>query len=124
MTTVIDPFSEGEEIWLGLDEEGLRRKVFRVVGKDLHDTEFLNAGLTIFEPGEASSLHNHPESEEIDFIVKGQGEVVDPDGKRTPFVEHTFMYIKKGVWHQHVNTGREPMWLIWIYGPHGQLPST
>ncbi|NNN10920.1 MAG: cupin domain-containing protein, partial [Acidimicrobiaceae bacterium] len=29
-----------------------------------------------------------------------------------------------GVWHQHVNTGREPLWLIWIYGPHGELPTT
>lgn len=123
MTHVIDPFNDGEQLWLGLDEEGFRRKVFRVVGKDLMNTEFLNAGLTIFEPGESSSWHNHPESEEIDFIVQGHGEVLLEDGNRTSFAEHTFMYMEKGVWHQHINTGREPMWLIWIYGPHGDLPT-
>ena len=80
-----------EEIWLGLDEEGFRRKVFRVVGKDLCDTEFLNSGLKIFEPGETSSLHNHPESEEVDFIVKGHGDV-DPQGNRTAFAEHSYIY--------------------------------
>jgi gentisate 1,2-dioxygenase len=124
MTQIIDPFEDGSPLWLGLDEEGFRRKVFKVLGADLRDSEFLNAGLTIFEPGEASSLHNHPDSEEIDFIVKGSGEVCDEDGNRTPFAEHTFMYIKKGVLHQHINTGREPLWLIWIYGPHGDLPTT
>ena len=28
---VLNPFSDGEQVWLGLDSEGLRRKVFRVV---------------------------------------------------------------------------------------------
>ncbi|MDA8385526.1 MAG: cupin domain-containing protein [Actinomycetota bacterium] len=124
MTHVIDPFRDGRTSWLGLDEEGFRRKVFSVVGKDLLNSEFMSAGITIFEPGESSSLHNHPESEEVDFIVKGHGEVRDEFGNVTPFDEHTFMFIEKGKLHQHVNTGREPMWLIWIYGPHGQLPTT
>ncbi len=124
MPIVIDPFTEGRSRWLGLDQEGFRRKVFAIAGPDLNDTEFLNAGLTIFEPGEASSLHNHPDSEEIDFIVKGKGEMVDELGNATPFEEHTFMLIEKGSLHQHVNTGREPLWLIWLYGPHGELPTT
>jgi putative monooxygenase len=125
MIHVIDPFAaEARPAWLGLDEAGFRRKVFKIVDEQLNDSEFLTGGLTIFEPGEASSLHNHPTSEEINFIVQGSGEVVASDGTRTPFAPHTFMYIPKGVHHQHVNTGREPLWLVFVYGPHGELPAT
>ena len=124
MIHVIDPFAIERPLWLGLEDEGHRRKVFKVVDEHLHASEFLTSGLTIFEPGESSSLHDHPDSEEINFIVQGSGEVVTEDGDRTPFGPHTFMYIPKGVKHQHVNTGREPLWLVFVYGPHGQVPST
>jgi putative monooxygenase len=125
MIRVIDPFTEqAQPIWLGLDDAGFRRKVFRIVDRTLIGSEFLTSGLTIFEPGEASSLHNHPESEEVNFIVRGRGEVVTGDGERIPFGAHTFMFIPKGVKHQHVNTGREPLWLVFVYGPHGDLPTS
>jgi len=124
MIHVIDPFAaQAQPIWLGLDDAGFRRKVFRIVDQKLGGSEFLTSGLTIFEPGEASSLHNHPESEEVNFIVRGSGEVVTEDGERTPFGAHTFMFIPKGVKHQHVNTGREPLWLVFVYGPHAELPA-
>ncbi|NGN62699.1 cupin domain-containing protein [Streptomyces sp. A7024] len=124
MIRVIDPFAVERPLWLGLDDAGHRRKVFKVVDEHLQASEFLTSGLTIFEPGEASSLHNHPESEEINFIVRGSGEVVAGDGERTPFGTHTFMFIPKGVKHQHINTGREPLWLVFVYGPHGRLPTS
>jgi len=110
MVQVIDPFAMTDPLWLGLDAAGFRRKVFKVVDEARLGSAFLTAGLTIFEPGEASSLHNHPDSEEINFIVRGSG--------------HTFMFIPKGVRHQHINTGREPLWLVFVYGPHGQLPTS
>jgi putative monooxygenase len=122
MIQVIDPFTEAQPTWLGLEESGYRRKVFKVVDERLRGSEFLTGGLTIFEPGEASSLHSHPESEEINFIVHGSGEVATEDGQRLPFGPHSFMFIPKGVQHQHVNTGREPLWLLFVYGPHGHLP--
>jgi putative monooxygenase len=124
MIRVIDPFAEARPTWLGLEDTGHRRKVFKVVDQDLNTSEFLVGGLTIFEPGEASSLHDHPDSEEINYIVRGSGEVVDEDGHHTAFEAHTFMFIPKGVKHQHVNTGREPLWLVFVYGPHSELPST
>jgi len=124
MVHVIDPFNEASPFWLGLDSPGFRRKVFKIVDQDLLGSEFLTSGLTIFEPGEASSLHNHPESEEINFIVRGCGEVVTADGDPIPFSEHSFMFIPRGMPHQHVNTGREPLWLVFVYGPHGHTPTT
>ncbi len=118
---VLFPFKDGRETWLGLDAPGMRRKVFTTVDKELVDSEHIVAGLTIFEPGEKSAWHNHPESEEIDIIVKGCGTLVD-DGEHIPFNEGEWMFIPTGVYHQHINNGNEPLWLIWMYTPPGQLP--
>ena len=117
----INPFHDANEVWLGLEEDGLRRKVFKVVDRELVDSEHMVAGLTIFDPGEASSYHNHPESEEINYIVRGAGKVVSED-EEEEFGANSFMFIPKGVFHRHVNTGDEPMWLIFMYTPPGQLP--
>ena len=117
----INPFHDANEFWLGLEEDGLRRKVFKVVDRELVNSEHMVAGLTIFDPGEASSYHNHPESEEINYIVRGSGKVVSED-EEEEFGANSFMFIPKGVFHRHVNTGDEPMWLIFMYTPPGQLP--
>jgi putative monooxygenase len=118
---VLFPFKDGEEIWLGLDTPGFRRKVFRTVDKNRVDSQHIVAGLTIFEPGEASTSHNHPESEEVDIIIRGSGILKEGD-EEVAFEEGAWMFIPTGVFHQHVNTGKEPLWLIWMYSPPGELP--
>lgn len=120
---VLSPFKDGKEIWIGLDAQGYRRKVFQLVDKELVGSEHIVAGLTIFEPGESSSRHNHPGSEEVDIMVRGTGDVV-VDGRRIPFNEGDWVFIPEGVFHQHVNNGHEPLWLIWMYTPPGELPKT
>jgi putative monooxygenase len=124
-TKTLKLFKDGEEIWLGLDSPGFRRKVFRLVNASLTGSEHIVAGLTIFDPGEASAYHNHPGSEEADVVLKGEcraewgtadevrqtGEMGSPD----------FMTIGKGVFHKHVNTGNEPLWFVWFYTPPGEL---
>ncbi len=120
---ILTPFKDGKQIWIGLDEPGFRRKAFRTVDAEMVNSKYFAAGLTVFEPGESSSLHNHPGSEEIDIIVRGGGELLD-NGERAPFKEGDWMFIPEGVYHQHVNNGDEPLWLIWIYTPPGELPKT
>ena len=119
----INPFRDANPFWLGLNEPGYRRKVFKIVDRELVNSEFMVAGLTIFEPGESSSLHNHPESEEINYIVRGSGKVLS-DGEDEEFGPNSFMFIPKGVFHRHVNTGDEPLWLTFTYTPPGETPKT
>ena len=120
---VLRPFKDGKELWIGLDTPGFRRKVFRLVDKELVHSEHIVAGLTIFEPGESSSRHNHPGSEEVDIMVRGTGYVVI-DGQQLPFQDNDWVFIPEGVYHQHVNNGNEPLWLIWMYTPPGELPKS
>ena len=119
----LNPFRDSNPVWLGLGEPGYRRKVFKIVDRELVNSEFMVAGLTIFEPGESSSLHNHPESEEINYIVRGSGKVLS-DGEEEEFGSNSFMFIPKGVFHRHVNTGDEPLWLTFTYTPPGETPTT
>lgn len=125
-TKVLKPFRDGEEIWLGLDTPGYRRKVFRLVDATLTGSEHIVAGLTIFDPGEASSYHNHPESEEMDIIIKGKCKAVwgtaDEEQNTADMDASDFMTIGKGVFHKHINIGDEPLWLVWMYTPPGELP--
>ena len=117
---VLDPIENGKHIWLG-DESGMVRKVFRTVDKELCNSEYFVSGITYFEPGESSSLHNHPDSEEIDFIIQGEG-IVESDGEKKPFKPMQYMFIPKGVMHRHYNTGKNTMILLWAYTPPGELP--
>lgn len=53
---VLFPFKYREEIWLGLDTPGFRRKVFRTIDKKLVEFEHIVAGLTMFQPGKVSAV--------------------------------------------------------------------
>lgn len=119
---LIDPFRESEQLWIGLDEPGMRRKVFRFVSPEVGSEEFM-AGITIFEPGEASSYHVHPESEEINLVLEGSGTLVS-EGEEAEFSQGQAMWVPKGVHHQHRNTGAMPLRLLWVYTPQAPLPST
>ena len=119
---LISPFEDSEEIWIGLDEPGMRRKVFRFVSPDTGSEEFM-AGITIFEPGESSSYHVHPESEEINLVIAGSGLVVS-EGEEAPIWSWRRDVGPKGVYHQHRNTGTEPLRLLWVYTPQAALPKT
>lgn len=121
--TVVRTYAEGRASWIGLDNPGFRRKVFRTVDKDLCGSEHLVAGITVFPQGEASSLHDHPDSEEINVVLSGHGEVVGGDGSRQAFGPHDMMFVPKGMRHQHVNTGPEPLVLLWCYTPPGENPA-
>jgi putative monooxygenase len=120
---VLDPFKDAKTLWLGLEQPELNqiRKVFQLITPETVGSKHLTAGMTIFSPGEASSLHNHPHSEEMNVVIRGSGEVVDAQGNRRPFREGDFLFIPEGEYHQHVNTGDEPLWLLWCYSPQGQL---
>jgi mannose-6-phosphate isomerase-like protein (cupin superfamily) len=119
---LISPFHDAEEIWIGLDEPGMRRKVFRFVSPETGSDEFM-AGITVFESGESSSYHVHPESEEINLVLRGSGTLVS-DGEEVEFGPGAAMWVPKGVYHQHKSTGSEPLQLLWVYTPQAALPST
>lgn len=121
---VIKTYKAAKQIWLGLEQDGHRRKVFRAVDEEQLGAKNMVAGLTIFEPGERCAAHSHPGSEEINFVVSGGGIAFDvTNGKETRFEKHDFMWIPDGVEHIHYNDRDEPLFLLWCYAPPGMLPT-
>lgn len=80
-------------------------------------------GVVILDPGKGHARHNHPGSEEILFVISGQGEQMVEDDAGNPMHRHVsagdMVYIPEGVFHATENTGWEPMRILAIYSPGG-----
>jgi mannose-6-phosphate isomerase-like protein (cupin superfamily) len=58
----------------------------------------------------------HETSDQILFIVEGQGEAV-LDGVKTPLAKHSVIFVPAGTKHNIINTANEPMKLYTVYAP-------
>ena len=89
--------------------------------------EQLTVGLVRLDPGQGHMRHNHPGSEEILYILAGEGEqMVETDLEERGGVPQHFpvraqclVHIPASVYHQTINTGSEPMFLLAVYSPCG-----
>lgn len=79
----------------------------------------LTFGEVLLLPGKGHSRHNHPDAEEILYILSGEGQQVVDDGEPFPVRAGDVLYIPAGVFHSTVNTGWEPVRLIALYNPGG-----
>jgi oxalate decarboxylase/phosphoglucose isomerase-like protein (cupin superfamily) len=87
------------------------------------DTE--GAGLTFGEvlllPGQGHARHNHPESEEILYVLSGEGEQMLEDGEERwyPVKAGDTIYVPTAMFHATVNRGWQPLRLLALYNPGG-----
>src|SRR5918997_1526682 len=70
-------------------------------------------------PGQGHERHNHPDSDEILYILAGTGEQMVDDSDTFPVAAGQAVWIPKGAFHSTVNTGWEPMAILAIYAPAG-----
>jgi oxalate decarboxylase/phosphoglucose isomerase-like protein (cupin superfamily) len=76
-------------------------------------------GIVELASGKGHARHNHPGSEEIIYVVSGQGEQMVDDQPSVKVGPGTSVYIPADVYHSTLNTGSEPMKLIVVYAPAG-----
>ncbi len=89
--------------------------------------EHLTVGHVKLGPGQGHLRHNHPGSEEILFILAGEGEqMVETDQEESGGVPEFFtvragdlVHIPASVFHQTRNTGTETLELLAVYSPCG-----
>ncbi len=77
-------------------------------------------GYVTLEPGGGQVPWHNQEQEEIYFILKGAGEACLGQ-ERTTLRAGQAVYIPSGVFHQLTNLGAEPLVLIYVYGPAGEV---
>ena len=70
-------------------------------------------------PGRGHERHNHPDADEVLYILAGEGKQMIDDGEPFPVRPGQAVFIPTGIWHSTLNTGWEPLTLLAIYAPAG-----
>ena len=79
----------------------------------------LSFGEVVLLPGKGHDRHNHPVSEEILYVLSGEGRQILDDGEPFPIRAGNTIYVPTAVYHSTLNTGWEPLRLLALYNPAG-----
>ncbi len=79
----------------------------------------LTFGEVVLQPGKGHDRHNHPDAEEILYVLSGEGEQMLDDGDPFPVKAGDTIYVPTAVFHSTRNTGWQPLRLLALYNPGG-----
>jgi oxalate decarboxylase/phosphoglucose isomerase-like protein (cupin superfamily) len=79
----------------------------------------LSFGEVMLLPGQGHDRHNHPQSEEILYVLSGEGLQMLADAEPFPVKAGDTIYVPTAVFHSTMNTGWAPLRLLAIYNPGG-----
>src|SRR5215468_2516191 len=85
------------------------------------NTDRFTMGVVLLHPGKGHARHNHPGTEEILYVVSGQGnQMIDVNGEEWhPITAGDLVHIPSDIFHATINTGWEPLKMIAVYCPPG-----
>lgn len=83
-----------------------------------HDTT-LTFGEAWLPPGDGHGRHNHPDSEEILFVLSGEGEQMIGDEEPFPIRPGDVVHVPVAVFHSTFATSWEPLRLLVVHAPAG-----
>ena len=94
-----------------------------LAGPGLSGGEAMSAVSLFFDPGKGHARHNHPDSEQIIFLIAGEAEMMIEFTEGQP--EKRLMragdlaHIPRGAFHSTFNVGWEPVRILAVYSPTG-----
>lgn len=77
----------------------------------------ISMGVNVTEVGSKIPMHCHDDSEEAMFIVSGKGKLIVEGEGEFELTPGTAIFAPCGVKHEIVNTGDEPIKIVWAYAP-------
>jgi oxalate decarboxylase/phosphoglucose isomerase-like protein (cupin superfamily) len=77
-------------------------------------------GEVIVNPGRGHARHEHPEAEEIIYVISGEAAQMVDDGEPFTIREGDAVHIPAGVFHSTFNATWRPLRLIVTYTPGGE----
>lgn len=104
----------------GWGEEGASMAVRWIVTANTVGAQHHVVGLTVFQPGARHHPHRHPNAEESQYLIKGQGlaRVGDKDIEQRA---GDTVFVPRDEWHGFEATGEEETIMIWTYGGAASL---
>jgi oxalate decarboxylase/phosphoglucose isomerase-like protein (cupin superfamily) len=76
-------------------------------------------GEVIINPGQGHARHNHPDAEEVIYVISGEALQMVDDGEPFPIGEGDTVHIPTGAFHSTFNSTWRPLRLIVTYTPGG-----
>jgi oxalate decarboxylase/phosphoglucose isomerase-like protein (cupin superfamily) len=93
------------------------------LGPQVNGAQRFSAAVVTVPPGQGHARHNHPGSEEIIFILEGNGEQMVEDETGTPHTQDVgpgcSVFIPESRFHSTLNTGDADMRIFVVYSPAG-----
>ena len=93
------------------------------VAPEVNGARTFSGGVVDLPSGQGHARHNHPGSEEIIFVISGEGEQMVEDEKGNPIVKTVTagctVFVPDSRFHSTLNTGKGPMQLFVVYSPAG-----
>lgn len=93
------------------------------VGPEVNGARTFSGGVVDLPSGQGHARHNHPGSEEIIFVISGEGEQMVEDEAGNPIVKQVgpgcTVFVPDSRFHSTLNTGTGPMQLFVVYSPAG-----
>jgi len=93
------------------------------VAPEVNGARTFSGGVVDLPSGQGHARHNHPGSEEIIFVISGEGEQMVEDEKGNPIVKTVTagctVFVPDSRFHSTLNTGKGPMQLFVVYSPPG-----
>jgi oxalate decarboxylase/phosphoglucose isomerase-like protein (cupin superfamily) len=98
-------------------------KLSLTVAPEVNGASRFSGGVVELPSGEGHSRHNHPGSEEIIFVISGEGEQMVEDENGNPITQKVStgctIYVPESRFHSTKNTGGGKMLLFVVYSPAG-----
>ncbi len=113
---VVQP-EEGREFWQPVPANGFVRCILSAaeIGAETPfamGTQTVDAGCFVRE-------HQHPENEEVIFVLDGEGEALLDGADRAPMRKGTCLFLPKGRPHRFQASEAGPMTFLWLIMPGG-----
>lgn len=117
---IMDPFEDGRGEWVG-DSPGTLRKRFYCF--EAERPKDFRCNVTLYAPGEGSVFHNHPDSEELGFVIRGAGILQDMEQNTTAEIRTGDLFlVARGEFHRVMNNGDIPLSILLVCRAGARMP--
>lgn len=104
---------------LRADEGWIDMKVQFLINEANSGAQEVVFGRTVFSPGSRHEWHRHENAEEVQYVVSGQGVILDGD-EEIPVTVGDVVHTKKNQWHGFRNTSQtDDAVVIWLWAGAG-----
>lgn len=96
-------------------ESEILRDTYYLIDPENSPSKNLTMGFTVIYPTGKTTGHAHSDMEEVYYFLSGRGKMAIGEDE-FPVKAGDALYVPFGEYHVTVNTGNEPMAMVWVTG--------